>query len=210
MNQKGFTLFLVSIFILIPLVFLSLGYLISIKNSQKNVPNVLNKNLITLNTSFNKKCKEYAILDKNSYLKSYIVKPGDTLINLAKTYLGSTGRLNEIVTLNEQSYSNLRFNYNLEKGWILYFPPEFSFPSSGSISGHSGEITNEGDNNWEFRTVNIDSDPLDYKLYKDLETKYFGKETFHIGDCVRVIFDAVDNKVIAISTQEPGINYFKQ
>lgn len=207
MNQRGFALFILIIIVLVPLVFLGGGYLIGIKTIGQKEKQTVN-NLNTQKVSTEKQC-EYNILYKTAFLPSYIVKQGDTLLQISNNYFGSTDRINEIVTLNEQTYDKLRFGYDLEAGWLLYLPPKFVFPSSGNIWGYSGEILNETDSYWDFRTVNIESAPLDYKLYKDSRTKYFGKEAFHKNDCVRVIIDGADKKVIAISSQDSQINYFK-
>lgn len=207
MSQKGSVVFILIIAILIPLFFLSIGYLIGSRTTaEKANQEVIN--LKTQNPSSNSQC-EYKILDKTDYLPSYIVKQGDTLLQISKKYFGSTDRISEIVTLNEQTYNKLRFSYDLEVGWLLYLPPKFAFPSSGNIWGYAGRILNETDSYWDFSTVNIESNNLDYKLFKDPKTQYFGKTAFHTGDCVRVIIDGADKKVIAISSQDKSMNYFQ-
>lgn len=206
MNQRGSVQFILIIAILIPLFFLSFGYLVGSRTTKEEGDQEAVK-LKGQNPIFNERC-DYNIPDKAIYLPSYVVRQGDTLLQISNNYFGSTDRISEIVTLNEQTYSKLRFNYDLAVGWLLYLPPKFAFPSSGNIWGYSGEILKETDSYWDFRTVNKDRDPLDYRLYKDKRTKYFGQTSFHDGDCVKVVIDGADKKVIGISTQDQ-INYFK-
>lgn len=210
MNQKGSAQFILVIAILIPVLFLSMGYLFGsrIPEKQKKQEKQGRIDLRSQNPAVNKRC-EYNILDKASYLPSYVVKRGDTLLQISNNYLGGTDRISEIVTLNEQTYNTLHFNYSLEVGWLLYLPPKFAFPSSGNIWAYSGEILSESDNLWEFTTVNKEGNPLNFKIYKNPQTKVFGKSEFHPKDCVRIIIDGKDYRVIAISMQDELINYFR-
>ena len=207
--QKGFLTFQILIVISFLVLVLGVGYLVGNKSAIKyEFPNSSVERAISQSNIFKNDCN-YKILKPAEYLPTYMVQKGDSLLRLSTVFLGTSSRINEIVNLNIEYYPNFRDDYELEIGQILYLPPKFAFPSSGYIWGYSGEIIDEADDFWEIRTVNIDKDPLDTKFYKKSETKYFGKDAFRKNDCVSIIFDGEDNSVIAISVQDPQINYFE-
>ena len=54
--------------------------------------------------------------------KEYTVKPGETLVMIAKVQLGQPGRMTEIATTNYDRYPSLRTSNDVEPGWKLRLP----------------------------------------------------------------------------------------
>ena len=54
--------------------------------------------------------------------KEYTVKPGETLVMIAKVQLGQPGRMTEIATTNYDRYPSLRTSSDIKPGWILRLP----------------------------------------------------------------------------------------
>jgi len=140
---------------------------------------------------------------KSANLSKYVVQPGDSLLSISKTKLGTTARVNEIRYLN---WDVLDREYDkLEVGWTLNLPPSYTYPFTGSLLGYSGKIIKIQGDYWEIQTVK-------YRLYKDPRAKLFGKESYQQGDCVRVIINVKDfnydkGSIVAVSPQDE-INYF--
>ncbi len=53
----------------------------------------------------------------------YEVVDGDSLVMIAKTELGQSGRFTEIATMNYDRYPGLRTSNEVEAGWKLRMPP---------------------------------------------------------------------------------------
>jgi nucleoid-associated protein YgaU len=56
-------------------------------------------------------------------VRDYEVKPGDTLVMIAKNELGNSGHFTLIGTMNYDRYPSLRTSQRVEPGWKLRLPP---------------------------------------------------------------------------------------
>lgn len=149
---------------------------------------------------------EYGILPKDSYLRTYTVKEGDTLLGIASRELGSTARVNEVVELNKDQYSGLSLqNPFIEVGWIFDLPPKFvvSQEPLHEIVGYKGMINSE-DKDSLFVSFNPANDSV-VRVFKKDYTRYLVKENFSIGECVQVLRDRAHN---ALALTPQGKDYF--
>ena len=130
------------------------------------------------------------LIPKDSYLDTYIVKPGDTILSIARTELGDVSRVNELIALNVDRYPSISVQTPLiEQGWSLYLPPKTINKSSGIIAAVNGEVIRKEDKYWWLRTRAINSQQGDFPLVLDNATKFIGIKLLQIGDCVKVIYD---------------------
>lgn len=126
-------------------------------------------------------CEITGASEKKDYLKSYILKEGDTVNSIAKNELGDTTRNTEILTLND----------NISKmtvGSILYLPPDNIKSSSGHIAQVSGRITKLDEGSWQLSYGGGEKGPglwMPGFWFKDLPDK----NNYKVGDCVTVLFD---------------------
>lgn len=91
------------------------------------------------------KCKRYGVLPKTELLTSYTVKPGDSLLSIAKNELGDTSRAGELAEINQESYPGLSLRYPfLEVGWKLGLPPKDLRIIGGELKTAAGEIITTG------------------------------------------------------------------
>ncbi|RCK80546.1 MAG: Peptidase, M23/M37 family [Candidatus Ozemobacter sibiricus] len=71
----------------------------------------------------------------------YVVKPGDSLWDIATRYLGDGTRYFEIVEMNRHRYPSLTSNPNLiYAGWELDLPPDARDPSAGDESAYASPV----------------------------------------------------------------------
>ena len=152
------------------------------------------------------KCAYYGFLEKDIFLGKYIVNKGDTLLSIATKVLENSSRVEELIALNKSTYPNLSLqNSFLEVVWVLNIPPSFINSSTGYLIGVGGEILSQNENAIELNLYagqrGIDEG---YMSYKRPYTKYMGKESFEVGDCVIAIIDSGvhENTILAISTQD--------
>lgn len=158
-----------------------------IQESDAPQPNVLSGNTAnptvtpTPSTDLVATCAKTGASEKKEYLKSYILKEGDTINSIAKSELGDTTRNTEILTLND----------NISKmtvGSILYLPPDFIKSSSGHIAQISGKIVQKDEGSWQISYGGGEKGPglwMPGFWFKDLP----GKDNYKIGDCVTILFD---------------------
>ena len=157
------------------------------------------------------KCQLYGkIEDKNRFLDKYTVKSGDTLLSIAKTQLGSTSRIGDIILLNKNRYADLSTeNSFLEEGWVLYLPPDY-IKSVNTLSngypklifawgGELTDITKEG--KWVVRGPNRN---FAYDFKPNENTKYFGKSKneFTVGDCIMAVIEEIDLNIYGVFLQK--------
>lgn len=154
-----------------------------IDQPQKNVlsDNTLPTAIPTPQIDLTTACEKTGASEKKEYLKSYILKEGDTINSIAKNELGDTTRNTEILTLND----------NISKmtvGSILYLPPDNIKSSSGHIAQVSGRIIKMDEGSWQLSYGGVEKGPglwMPGFWFKDLAHK----NNYHIGDCVTVLFD---------------------
>ena len=150
---------------------------------QKNVlaDNSLPTQIPSAPPDLTKACEKTGASEKKDYLKSYILKEGDTINSIAKNELGDTTRNTEILTLND----------NISKmtvGSILYLPPDDIKSSSDHIAQVSGRITKLDEGSWQLSYGGGEKGPglwMPGFWFKDLPDK----DSYKIGDCVTVLFD---------------------
>ncbi|OGH08320.1 MAG: hypothetical protein A2171_03045 [Candidatus Levybacteria bacterium RBG_13_35_9] len=144
-------------------------------------------------------CK-YGFLPTESFLRSYTVKSQDTLLSIANNELGSTGRVNELISLNKEKYPYLSIKNNfLEVGYQLYLPPKNILNSSGDLFAINGKLISNTNSTW---TVKVD-EGLTYSIYPMENTIFESKneEEFIPGDCVNIIGDNEGNRAFIITPQ---------
>ncbi len=168
----------------------STGYLLAIKNisgSMNQQQQVVSKTNQPMKHTSASTCTKQGLQPKDDYLPTYIVKPGDSLLFIAKSQLQDSSRVNELIILNKDRYPQLSLNPSLlEQGWKLYLPPQNVGITNGHIYVISGNIELYPDDRklWGVRwnsggggTFSID----------DLN-KHQGKNQFKKGGCVTVIY----------------------
>ncbi len=159
----------------------------------KKTPNQFNQN----GQSTISKCPQSGIANKQDYLRSYTVKGADSLLSIAKSELGSTSRINEIVELNKDRYPSINnISPFLEIGWILYLPPVTINSSSGKLEKISGIITRKDDAYWSINLGN-GTESIPSYLFKNIQDK----DSFNVGDCVTLLDDVGNGVVLYILKQ---------
>lgn len=126
-------------------------------------------------------CAKTGTSEKKDFLKSYILKEGDTINSIAEKELGDTTRNTEILTLND----NLQ---QLTIGSILYLPPDFIKHSSGHIVEVSGKISKKDNGSWQLSYGGGEKGPglwMPGFWFKDIPNA----DSFKIGDCVTILLD---------------------
>ncbi len=154
-----------------------------IDQPQKNVlsDNTLPTAIPTTQVDLTSACEKTGASEKKEYLKSYILKEGDTINSIAKNELGDTTRNTEILTLND-NISKMTVDS------ILYLPPDSIKSSSGHIAQVSGRIVKMDEGSWQLSYGGGEKGPglwMPGFWFKDLPDK----NNYHIGDCVTVLFD---------------------
>lgn len=143
-------------------------------------------------------CQKSNFLPKEDYLPSYTVQRGDTLFTVTTKELGSTSRVNEIVTLNKQNYPDLSITKPfLEVGWKLILPPTNTTKTNGLIFVVAGRVS-VSSVGWGVNYLNGGTGPF---MLSDLPN------TFKTDDCVIVVYSGNDlnnpsgTKVFSITKQ---------
>lgn len=152
-------------------------------NPQKNVltDNTLPTQIPTPPVDLTTACSKTGVAEKKEYLKSYILKKGDTINSIAKKVLGDVTRNTEILTLNDDLSK-------LTVGSILYLPPDGISSSSGHITQVSGRIIKKDEASWQISYGGGEKGPglwMPGFWFKDLPTV----NDFKLGDCVTILFD---------------------
>lgn len=134
----------------------------------------------------NSKCVNNARRE-GDFLLTYTVVQGDTLLSIAKSQLGSTSRVNEIIALNKNKYKLSVQMPFLEQGWILFLPPAYIKNSSGELVEESGELLeiNKATSEWSIGGKNFTS----FHLRVSNNTHFPQNENFNLGDCIKLIYD---------------------
>lgn len=145
-------------------------------------------------------CK-YSLSDDKSYLETYIVKPGDSLLSVTTKQLGDVSRIGEVIALNKNEYPGLSIqNTFLEVGWRLYLPPK-NRKASGMvrIGQIRGPIVKLGNNELEIGYVGVGikgaTPPITIDSQTELPSGYVPK----VGDCVVGIEGSDGNRAFLYS-----------
>jgi hypothetical protein len=78
---------------------------------------------------------------KKDYLNIYTVKPGDTLLSIARSQMGDASRVTELINLNKEEYPQLSMAKSfLEVGWKLFVLPKVLPRTNGNIIELKGEV----------------------------------------------------------------------
>ncbi|KKS95652.1 MAG: hypothetical protein UV73_C0015G0027 [Candidatus Gottesmanbacteria bacterium GW2011_GWA2_43_14] len=136
------------------------------------------------------------------FLRSYVVKPGDSLLSIAANQMGSTSRVSELIKFNHDTYSLSLENPILEPGWVLKIPPEFVKESGGDIRMISGElIETQGPYAWRIYSAQAGGDTGPFAPDSDT---VMPETPFIKGDCVNLLWDVRpgNSKVLIITRQE--------
>ena len=155
-------------------------------------------------------CPKYGSVDKSFYLDTYTVREGDTLFSILKNQSESPSRIYEFIELNKDRFRHLSLeNPFIEVGWKLYLPPKFVQGTNGNLSAYYAGVVEETDNYWNINTwgKNYSLESPRYTVVKTDKTKYFGKDSFHPGDCIVLV---VQNASTAIAISSQDKNYFKE
>ena len=141
-----------------------------------------------------KPCSKQGIQPKSTYLKSYSVQAGDSLLSIAKNQLNDPSRIMELINMNKDKYPQLSMSQPfLEQGFTLFLPPKDRI-TNGYVFMISGKIKmNEDDLAiWE---VKFDGGSGGTFLTKDLNG-------FKPGDCVNVLYQGgKDGKLFSVTRQ---------
>jgi hypothetical protein len=138
------------------------------------------------------KCKYHDTPPKDTYLETYVVQPGDTLLSIAQNRLHDSSRVDELIILNHDKYPYLtRNNTFIEAGWKLLFPPAVFKQTSGNIGMIRGAIMSiEQSDHWFITTDTSQREPLYGDFYVGQATfAGKGKSYYKVGDCVSILFD---------------------
>lgn len=147
-----------------------------------------------------KTCKHYGVLDKKDYLDTYTVKKGDSILSIARTKLGSSDRVNEIVKLNQDRYPIAFQNSFLEVGWKLYLPPSYIASSTGNIEASEGEVALITPQYFAIALQPTDTPGMDY-VYPHEDPKFDKPDLVTLGDCVRAVYEGSNHKLLGLWPQ---------
>lgn len=138
-------------------------------------------------------CKKYE-LEKEEYLRVYIVKEGDTLESVASSELGDINKVDQIRQLNGDSILS---GSQLKVGQSIYLPREEDNDSKGLLLPVVGKILNI---NGATIGVSTTAGSLSTRTISFSNTDNI--EGIGVGDCVVVILDKGDfNKPVSIKLQ---------
>lgn len=160
-----------------------------------------------------KKCQTSDNVAKEEYLITYTVAKGESFSTISQKVFHTPARTRELMVLNGQGYAssnmqNINEQTFLEIGWVLYLAPKFVHQTTGLLSTWKGELIEESDQTWTLLTGNAFASTIRV-IHKSEDIVFFGKSTFHKGDCVTVLLDMGDTyKTLAISPQDS--NYFRE
>lgn len=164
---------------------------LSAQNSLTSTP-IPSPKVEVVPTSTPKACSKTGLSQKWEYLRSYVIKEGDSLQSIVASELGDPTRLSEVVQLNGAG--------QLLVGSTLYLPPATITKSSGNLRQVNGRLIEKNDSIWH---VSFNADKNGQGLL--IPTFWFesltNKGLYAVGDCVTVLFDE-GYKVFSVSLQD--------
>lgn len=140
--------------------------------------------------NLNEICKKSGPSQKKDYLKSYLLKEGDSFATVAEKELGDPTRVSELTALNEDQKQ-------LTVGSTIYLPPDGIKQSSGRLAEISGKVVQKDNANWQISYGGGTTGPgviMPAFWFQDIPESANVK----LGDCVTVF---VDNGVKAYSVK---------
>ncbi|HZX50127.1 MAG TPA: LysM peptidoglycan-binding domain-containing protein [Candidatus Paceibacterota bacterium] len=151
----------------------------------------------------------YGFFSSQEVLRSYTVRPGDTLYSVANGQVGDISRVPELREINTGRYTSLQQSDFIEIGWELLLPPSWTDDFTGLYSGTVGFFGGEDKESFWIEANLTDHGASSSRFLKTPEMRYFGENTFVRGDCV-VTFHAGGARALGIAPQsEDYLRYFK-
>lgn len=142
-------------------------------------------------------CLKQGIQPKSDYLPVYTVKPGDSLLSIAKSELKDGSRVTELITLNSDRYPELSLSKPfIEQGWKLYLPPQNLGVTNGYIFVISGNV--------EINPSHKDLWGVSYSGGNGgtFSVEELTKNSLKPGDCVSVLYQGGgDTKLFSVTRQ---------
>ena len=131
---------------------------------------------------------------KDRFLKTYTLRPGDTLLSIAKTQLGDVSRVNELVNLNKAQYPDLsQPSPTLPAGTKLYITPK-DFPENTGDLWVAEGLVKASDTGHFVLTISQSPNNGGEDIYTNSNTKFMnGMKAIKRGDCISVVIDYMGN-----------------
>lgn len=126
-------------------------------------------------------CDKSGPSQKKDYLKSYILKGGDSFQKIAENELHDPTRVSELTALNEDQQK-------LTVGSTIFLPPDSIKQSGGHIFETSGKIVKKDEASWQLSYGGGEKGMgivFPGFWFKDLTDA----ASFKLGDCVTILFD---------------------
>ncbi len=126
-------------------------------------------------------CDKSGPSQKKDYLKSYILKEGDSFQKIAENELHDSSRVSEITALNDDQPK-------LTVGSTIYLPPDNIKQSGGHIFETSGKIVKKDEASWQLSYGGGEKGMgivFPGFWFKDLPDT----SSYKLGDCVTILFD---------------------
>ncbi len=126
-------------------------------------------------------CDKSGPSQKKEYLKTYILKEGDSFQKIAENELHDGTRVSEITALNDDQPK-------LTVGSTIYLPPDSIKQSGGHIFETSGKIVKKDETSWQLSYGGGEKGMgivFPGFWFKDLSDAV----NYKLGDCVTILFD---------------------
>lgn len=140
----------------------------------------------------NPKCSKTGDVNRKDFALVYVVKKGDSLLSIAKNELGSYGRSNEIIMMNDDPVRQDPEKWkNLVVGAQLFLPPSYISRSTGQVFARDMYVQNL-DKHFVYVGFKPQAirQPFGEKFFINGDTKYLDGKPLQVGDCIRIIYDA--------------------
>ncbi len=125
-------------------------------------------------------CDKTGLAKPWEYLTTYTINQGDSLESIAKNELNDSSRVNELLKINGSG--------PFVAGSALYLPPKDIPKSSGNLQQVYGKLVESNDSSWHI-SYTADLSGQGVLIPTFLFNKVANKDSFKIGDCIKVFFD---------------------
>jgi hypothetical protein len=136
-------------------------------------------------------CAKSGYAQKWEFLRTYVIKEGDSLPTIAENEMHDRNRVNEILKINGVG--------PLVVGATLYLPPENITKSSGNLKQVSGKLTEKNASIWHLN-FNENEKGMGILIPGYWFEKVAGTDSYVVGDCLTVLLDD-GNTVYSVSRQ---------